>query len=42
MRDPEQPQEAQSSARGDMGAMLDLKLESVSREISNEQAILPI
>ncbi len=34
MRDPEKPQETQFFAREDMGAMLDLKLETVSREIS--------
>ena len=34
MRDPEQPQQTQFFARDDMGAMLDLKLETVSREIS--------
>jgi len=34
MRDPEQPQHTRFFAREDMGAMLDLKLETVSREIS--------
>ncbi len=34
MRDSEHPQETQFFAREDMGAMLDLKLETVSREIS--------
>jgi len=45
MRDPEQPQETQFFAREDMGAMLDLKLETVSREISNlvrEGALQPL
>ncbi len=34
MRDPDQPQFTSFFARDDMGAMLDLKLETVSREIS--------
>ena len=34
MRDPEHPQETQFFAREDMGAMLDLKLETVSRTLS--------
>ncbi len=34
MRDPEQPRFTTFFARDDMGAMLDLKLETVSREIS--------
>jgi CRP/FNR family transcriptional regulator, anaerobic regulatory protein len=34
MRDPEQPSFTSFFARDDMGAMLDLKLETVSREIS--------
>lgn len=34
MRDPEQPRFTSFFARDDMGAMLDLKLETVSREIS--------
>jgi CRP-like cAMP-binding protein len=34
MRDPDQPQFTSLFARDDMGAMLDLKLETVSREIS--------
>ncbi len=34
MRDAEQPQQTLFFARDDMGAMLDLKLETVSREIS--------
>lgn len=35
MRDPMAPGQTQLFARDDMGAMLDLKLETVSREISN-------
>lgn len=35
MRDPDQPQFTSFFARDDMGAMLDLKLETVSREISS-------
>ena len=35
MRDPEQPQMTDFFARHDMGAMLDIKLETVSREISS-------
>ncbi len=45
MRDPAQPQETQFFARDDMGAMLDLKLETVSREISGlvrEGALKPL
>lgn len=45
MRDPEQPQQTQFFARDDMGAMLDLKLETVSREISGlvrEGALKPL
>ena len=45
MRDPEQPQQTQFFARDDMGAMLDLKLETVSREISalvREGALKPL
>ncbi len=34
MRDPDQPQSTTFFARDDMGAMLDIKLETVSREIS--------
>jgi CRP/FNR family transcriptional regulator len=34
MRDPLQPQMATVFSREDMGSMLDLKLETVSREIS--------
>lgn len=34
MRDPEAPEQTSLFARDDMGAMLDLKLETVSREIS--------
>jgi Fic family protein len=34
MRDTDQPQYTSFFARDDMGAMLDLKLETVSREIS--------
>ncbi|OYU32851.1 MAG: cyclic nucleotide-binding protein [Comamonadaceae bacterium PBBC2] len=34
MRDPDEPQYTSFFARDDMGAMLDLKLETVSREIS--------
>lgn len=34
MRDPEAPKQTSFFARDDMGAMLDLKLETVSREIS--------
>lgn len=45
MRDPEQPRQTQFFAREDMGAMLDLKLETVSREISSlvrEGALKPL
>lgn len=35
MRDPEHPGQTRFFAREDMGAMLDLKLETVSREISS-------
>ena len=35
MRDPEQPHMTAFFARDDMGAMLDIKLETVSREISS-------
>jgi CRP-like cAMP-binding protein len=35
MRDPEQPHITSFFARDDMGAMLDIKLETVSREISS-------
>lgn len=45
MRDPEQQQLTQFFARDDMGAMLDLKLETVSREISGlvrEGALKPL
>jgi hypothetical protein len=34
MRDPEQPSFTSFFSREDMGAMLDLKLETVSREVS--------
>jgi CRP-like cAMP-binding protein len=34
MRDPDQPDITSFFARDDMGAMLDIKLETVSREIS--------
>lgn len=45
MRDPEQPRQTRFFAREDMGAMLDLKLETVSREISGlvrEGALKPL
>lgn len=45
MRDPAQPRQTQFFAREDMGAMLDLKLETVSREISSlvrEGALKPL
>ncbi|MCE2780388.1 helix-turn-helix domain-containing protein [Limnohabitans sp.] len=35
MRDPDQPGMTSVFARDDMGAMLDIKLETVSREISS-------
>ena len=45
MRDPDAPQNTSFFARDDMGAMLDLKLETVSREISalvRDGALVPL